>query len=317
MKDRLLISISSIHGSRHYTIGKLLRRYFAIVAMMLGLITFGTVIFVNYLLNQVDQHHQHQLTLEQHTEQLLADIARLESHRSFLEDELAERSDEIYMATSRLGEIEQALGLDQVYSNQNLDQRLDIATINSAVRSTMLHMIPSGSPLDFRYRSSRFGNRTHPIHGNQRHHRGVDLAANRGTPIYAPADGVVESVRPSNSGYGNMLKIRHAFGFATLYAHLHEFKVSAGSFVEKGQLIATVGNTGASTAPHLHYEVHFLDRPINPQAFMDWDATNFDHVFAQERSIQWDSLVSMLETKVSNQLLLSSHKAAPSTEVSD
>ncbi|MCC5851717.1 MAG: peptidoglycan DD-metalloendopeptidase family protein [Alkalimonas sp.] len=316
MKDQLLISISSIHGSRHYSIGKLLRRYMLVIAAMLAVLTLATVIFVNYLLNQVEQHHRQQLSLQQHSEQLLADIARLEQQRGTLEEELAERTDEIYMATSRLGEIEQALGLDQVYSN-NLDQRLDVATINSAVRSTMLQMIPSGSPLEFRYRSSRFGNRTHPIHGNVRHHRGVDLAANRGTPIYAPADGVVESVRPSNSGYGNMLKIKHAYGFATLYAHLHEFKVTAGSFVEKGQLIATVGNTGASTAPHLHYEVHFLDRPINPQAFMDWDATNFDHVFTQERSIQWDSLVSMLETKVSNQLLLSSHKAAPSMEVSD
>ncbi|MEE2023194.1 MULTISPECIES: M23 family metallopeptidase [Alkalimonas] len=316
MKDQLLISISSVHGSRQYTIGKLLRRYFVIIVMLLGALTLATAIFVNYLLNQVDKHHQQQLSLEQHTQQLLADITSLESHRANLEEELAVRSDEIYMATSRLGEIEQALGLEQD-SSQNLDQRLDTATINSAVRSTMLQMIPSGSPLEFRYRSSRFGNRTHPIHGNQRHHRGVDLAANRGTPIYAPADGVVESVRPSNGGYGNMLKIRHAFGFATLYAHLHEFKVTAGTFVEKGQLIATVGNTGASTAPHLHYEVHFLERPINPQAFMDWDTSNFDHVFTQERSIQWDSLVSMLETKVSNQLLLSSHKAAPSTEVSD
>lgn len=316
MKDQLRISISSIHGSRHYTMGKLLRRYFVSIFITLFFVGVGTVLFVNYLLNEVDQRQQHQLTLEQQAAQLQLDIALLEQHKSELENELSVRTDEIYMATSRLGEIEQALGLDQVYP-QNLDQRLDTATINSAVRSTMLQMIPSGSPLEFRYRSSRFGNRTHPIHGNQRHHRGIDLAANRGTPIYAPADGVVESVRRSNSGYGNLLKIRHAYGFATLYAHLHEFKVSAGTFVEKGQLIATVGNSGSSTAPHLHYEVHFIDRAINPQAFMDWDATNFDHVFTQERSIQWDSLVSLLETKVSNQLLLSSHKGAPSTAVSD
>lgn len=296
--------------------GKLLRRYFASALLVLILVCVGTALFVNYLMNEVEQRQQIQFTLELHAGQLAADIAKLEHHKASLESELSDRTDEIYMATSRLGEIEHALGLDQVYP-QNLDQRLDTATINSAVRSTMLHVIPSGSPLEFRYRSSRFGNRTHPIHGNQRHHRGVDLAANRGTPIYAPADGVVESVRRSNSGYGNLLKIRHAFGFATLYAHLHEFKVTAGSFVEKGQLIATVGNSGSSTAPHLHYEVHFIDRAINPQAFMEWDATNFDHVFTQERSIQWDSLVSLLETKVSNQLLLSSHKGAPSTEVSD
>ena len=209
-----------------------------------------------------------------------------------------------------------ALGLEQQYP-QNLENRLDTASVNSSARQAMLQLVPNGSPLDFSRRSSRFGLRSHPIVGKQQHHKGVDLSANRGTEIYAPADGVVEVVRSSKSGFGNLLKIRHAFGFSTLYAHLDEFKVKSGHFVHKGELIATSGNTGLSTAPHLHYEVHFLDRALNPQSFMDWDATNFDLVFEKERSIKWDSLVSMLETKASTQLLLSSHKDVQLTATSD
>lgn len=316
MKDRIIISVSTINGTRHFNVSKLFKRnaVIAMWAMLFGLIITAAVI--DYLLRTVDKSQHQRTALTEQAASLRAEIEILNNSKQQLELELSTKQDEMLQVVNRVGEIELALGLEQQYP-QNLENRLDTASINSAARLAMLQLVPNGSPLEFRRRSSRFGVREHPIIGKQQHHKGVDLSASRGTPIYAPADGVVEVVRPNKQGYGNLLKIRHAFGFSTLYAHLDSFKVKSGHFVHKGELIATSGNTGLSTAPHLHYEVHFLDRALNPQSFMDWDATNFDLVFEKERSIKWDSLVSMLETKASTQLQLSLHKDAQLTAVSD
>ncbi|KUM53015.1 M23 family metallopeptidase [Rheinheimera sp. EpRS3] len=316
MKDRIIISVSTINGTRHFNVSKLFKRnaVIAMWAMLFGLIITAAVI--DYLLRTVDKSQHQRTALTEQAASLRAEIDMLNNSKQQLELELNTKQDEMLQVVNRVGEIELALGLEQQYP-QNLENRLDTASVNSAARLAMLQLVPNGSPLEFRRRSSRFGVREHPIIGKQQHHKGVDLSASRGTPIYAPADGVVEVVRPNKQGYGNLLKIRHAFGFSTLYAHLDSFKVKSGHFVHKGELIATSGNTGLSTAPHLHYEVHFLDRALNPQSFMDWDATNFDLVFEKERSIKWDSLVSMLETKASTQLQLSLHKDAQLTAVSD
>ncbi|MDX1536701.1 M23 family metallopeptidase [Arsukibacterium sp.] len=316
MKDRIIISVSSINGTRHFSVSKLFKRN-AVISLWLILFTvIITAAVIDYLLKTVDDTKNQQLVLAAQAEQLVSEITELSQTREQLQQELAIKQDEMLQVSNRLGEIELTLGLEQQFP-QDLEARLDTATVNSSAKMAMLQLVPNGSPLEFRRRSSRFGVRTHPIMGKQQHHNGIDLSANRGTPIYAPADGVVEVVRPSKNGYGNLLKIRHAFGFSTLYAHLDEFKVGNGLFVHKGQLIATSGNTGNSTAPHLHYEIHFLDRSLNPQNFMDWDANNFDLVFEKERSIKWDSLVTMLQTKASTQLQLSSLRDAQLSEVSD
>uniref|UniRef100_A0A486XL12 Putative peptidase n=1 Tax=Rheinheimera sp. BAL341 TaxID=1708203 RepID=A0A486XL12_9GAMM len=316
MKDRIIISVSTINGTRHFNVSKLFKRnaVIALWALLFGLIITAAVI--DYLLRSVEQSQAQRDYLSGQASTLRDEITTLQNSKTELEQELALKQDEMLQVINRVGEIELALGLDQQYP-QDLENRLDTASVNSVARQTMLQLVPNGSPLDFSRRSSRFGLRQHPIVGKQQHHKGVDLSASRGTPIYAPADGVVEVVRSSKSGFGNLLKIRHAFGFSTLYAHLDSFKVKSGHFVHKGELIATSGNTGLSTAPHLHYEVHFLDRALNPQSFMDWHATNFDLVFEKERSIKWDSLVSMLETKASTQLQLSSHRDVQLTATSD
>jgi murein DD-endopeptidase MepM/ murein hydrolase activator NlpD len=316
MKDRIIISVSTINGTHHFNVSKLFKRN-AIIAMWLLLFSLViTAAVIDYLLRSVDKSKAQRNHLAVQASTLRNEIAELQESKLQMEQELGIKQDEMLQVINRVGEIELALGLEQQYP-QNLEERLDTASVNSAARHAMLQLVPNGSPLEFNRRSSRFGLRKHPIIGDQKHHKGVDLTAQRGTPIYAPADGVVEVVRSNRHGFGNLLKIRHAFGFSTLYAHLEDFKVKSGYFVHKGELIATSGNTGLSTAPHLHYEVHFLDRALNPQSFMDWDLTNFDLVFEKERSIKWDSLVSMLETKASTQLQLSSHKDVQLTATSD
>lgn len=112
--------------------------------------------------------------------------------------------------------------------------------------------------------ASGFGARIHPIYKVKKMHTGIDFAAPIGTPIYATADGKIEEVSVKFSGYGKMITIDHGFGYKTRYAHMHDFAVRSGQHVKRGELIGYVGDTGVSTAPHLHYEVMMNNALINP-----------------------------------------------------
>lgn len=122
------------------------------------------------------------------------------------------------------------------------------------------------TPIDGARLSSGFGTRKHPILGYRRAHKGVDFAASRGTPVKAAGDGVVERADRYGS-FGNYIRIRHANGYKTAYAHLKGFRrgVRKGKRVRQGDIIAYVGTTGRSTGPHLHYEVHLNGKAVNPQ----------------------------------------------------
>ncbi|UCC26546.1 MAG: M23 family metallopeptidase [Gemmatimonadales bacterium] len=121
-------------------------------------------------------------------------------------------------------------------------------------------------PLEFRRISSRYtSGRFHPILKRWRAHRGVDYAADRGTPVMATSDGVVIQRGP-NGGLGNAVEIRHPNGFITRYGHLNGFRsgVSVGSRVKQGEVIGYVGSTGLATGPHLHYEMLRSGRHVDP-----------------------------------------------------
>jgi murein DD-endopeptidase MepM/ murein hydrolase activator NlpD len=125
--------------------------------------------------------------------------------------------------------------------------------------------------------ASGYGLRIHPIYKVKKMHMGIDFAAAIGTPIYATADGLIDKVDISFSGYGKVIEIDHGFGYRTRYAHMHGFAVRQGQKVKRGDLIGYVGNTGLSTAPHLHYEVfvngvhanpvHYFFNDLNPSEY--------------------------------------------------
>ena len=130
----------------------------------------------------------------------------------------------------------------------------------SSVRKALMR-----TPLDGARISSVFGKRKHPILGYTKMHKGVDFAAPRNTPIFAAGDGIIELSR-KNGGYGNYIRIRHNSDYKTAYAHLARFGkgVKEGKRVKQGQVIGYVGTTGRSTGPHLHYEIIFRNKQVNP-----------------------------------------------------
>jgi len=115
--------------------------------------------------------------------------------------------------------------------------------------------------------SSDFGKRISPFTGHRAMHRGIDIAARSGTPIIAPAAGVVTYYR-FNGGFGRYLKVNHGYGTVTHYGHLSKSEVKVGQKVKRGDIIGYVGNTGLSTGPHLHYEVYVNNVAIDPMKFI-------------------------------------------------
>ncbi|MEO1541314.1 MAG: DUF5930 domain-containing protein [Pseudomonadota bacterium] len=128
--------------------------------------------------------------------------------------------------------------------------------------------MPFATPVEASYRqTSGFGPRRDPINRRTRMHNGLDFAARTGTPILAPADGTVVSAERQR-GFGNLIKIRHDFGYETLYAHLSRIRVKVGDRVTRGDRIGDMGSTGRSTGSHLHYEVHLDGKPVDPLNYL-------------------------------------------------
>lgn len=167
--------------------------------------------------------------------------------------------------------------------------RLDVLTKKSYVQSKsfdevallskragdMASCIPAIPPVSTdksKYRlSSTFGYRTDPFTKKTKLHSGVDFAMKPGNPVYSTGDGVVESVSFEFFGYGNSIVIDHGFGYKTRYAHMKSISVVEGMSIKRGECIGETGNTGRSSGPHLHYEVIYKNRQVNPANYYDLD----------------------------------------------
>lgn len=158
--------------------------------------------------------------------------------------------------------------LDSMISHDEVTASMyDVLMIKGENRSEMLPAIPAIQPIenrDLTLIASGWGHRIHPIYKIRKMHTGIDFSAPVGTPIYATGDGVVEVSTRSGRGLGNRIVIDHGYGYKTLYACMDELNVRRGQTVKRGDVIGTVGDTGLSVAPHLHYEVQLNGEAVNP-----------------------------------------------------
>jgi murein DD-endopeptidase MepM/ murein hydrolase activator NlpD len=309
MSKKIIIQIPTKNGDQQFYFGRI-----SVVTVLASVIALPAVIGGAWYMNQQQRYDQ---------DVLVQAVAKLESEKNeitalyeeqldtnhSLSQSLTDRNNQIQLLGKRVFDVESVLGLadEELMLDENnlaLEERIDAAAIDSAVRATMFRLIPNDSPITDQRISSSYGTRINPISGKKHVHTGIDLTCKRGEEVLAPADGVVETVRPGNRGYGNYLTLRHSFGFMSSYAHLQKFKVKSGEFVSKGDVIAQCGNSGNSTGPHLHYEVRFLGRALNPQYLMDWTPENFNYVFEKENKVKWGPLVQLIDNVVRLQINL-------------
>ncbi|MDD4636897.1 MAG: M23 family metallopeptidase [Bacteroidales bacterium] len=160
----------------------------------------------------------------------------------------------------------------QLYvQSQSFDELVGILKENESFQKC----VPAIQPLknkDLKQTASGFGVRLDPIYGTPRFHSGMDFTAKRGTEVYATGDGVVVQAA-RDGGYGNCIIVNHGFGYQTMYAHLDSYNVKNGAKVTRGQVIGFVGDTGKATGVHLHYEVHYNGKTVNPANYYYMDLT--------------------------------------------
>ncbi len=160
----------------------------------------------------------------------------------------------------------------QLYvQSQSFDELVGILKDNAS----FLKCVPAIQPLknkDLKQTASGYGYRLDPIYGTPRFHSGMDFTAKRGTEVFATGDGVVVQAT-REQGYGNCIIVDHGFGYRTKYAHLEGYNVKKGARVTRGQVIGFVGDTGKATGVHLHYEVHYKGKPVNPANYYYMDLT--------------------------------------------
>lgn len=227
-------------------------------------------------------------TVMQEVEQIDRDIYRVIFETEPVQPDMSQASGLTYQNLLLAQDVDivnvSARKLDSMIRHFNeTESAYDMLMIKGENRSDMLTAIPAIQPienLDLNLIASGFGHRIHPIYKIPKMHKGIDFSAPVGTPVYATGDGVVKTVIRSGRGLGNQIIIDHGYGYTTLYASMDELDVRQGAQVKRGDQIGTVGDTGLSVAPHLHYEIHMNGDPMNPinYFFLELSPDDYDRL---------------------------------------
>ncbi|MCV3402390.1 M23 family metallopeptidase [Campylobacter sp. IFREMER_LSEM_CL2090] len=287
MKDKFTLTITDVNGSRHFLLSQIIKKVIIYFTTFVFVVIVLGALYINYLADKRSELLKEQEILSSKNTKL---FSQNESMQKSLEEKTA-LYDELQI---QLADIEDNLGLKQ---DESLDipERLEKVKLTNDQAYLFLTQIPNGHVIEDNGVTGNFGWRHHPILNKKEFHPGIDLRAALKTPIYAPANGVVEYAAYSNNGYGYSVILIHNFGFKTVYAHMtRQDVVKAGQFVKKGDLLGYTGNTGLSTGPHLHYEVRFINKLLDPKIFIDLNRKNYEQIFEKERRVPWQSLIKAL-----------------------
>jgi len=295
MKNRLIITVSDIKGTKSYNVHQFAKKIalYAIIGAIV--LILGSFFFISYLNDEIDEVRKDK---ESQLKILAQKEEKLVAQNKFYSVQIKSKIKDIDELSSKLEEIHEIIGVGKDASMEEISKKT-LEAMNKDTKSYTLQVIPNGKPLEKIRTSSGFGYRINPITKKRQFHRGLDIPAKRKTPIRVTADGVVEYVQSRNIGdYGRVVKIRHNFGFQTVYAHMNKTMVKVGKVVKKGQIIGLTGNSGRSSGPHLHYEVRYANKVLNPKHFIKWDIKNYDYIFKKERRVEWESLVSLIKEQL-------------------
>ena len=289
-----------------------LLRFFGFMA--LSIVIASIIVFISFqyidspkeklLRNENEDLKENYSILEKRIQELNGQVAELENrdnevYRAIFEStpipdsarqkKMAEKKEvqlvQSMSKTELVQSIEEQLNrLSQLTAYQNVSyNEIDDMLKN---KQQLLAGIPAIQPVSNKLLTriaSGFGTRIDPVYKVAKFHAGLDFAAPQGTPIYATADGRVTEADFNAGGYGNHVVINHGFGYETLYGHMYQIIARVGQMVKRGEVIGYVGNTGKSTGPHCHYEVHKNGQPIDPVYFFYNDLTpeQYDRILKQ------------------------------------
>ena len=338
MRDHIAITVSDTYGSRYYSIRRSLKRDLALAAFGIAAFLITSIVFNFNQYHSNQELNRNNIALDKdlirydsensNLNQIIAKKSQLIENISEKLVEIEKRSGadsadqelsleerialvaqfyhnkeaEFSEIGSRVEQIEGLIGLDNPDAEQNdLVTRVELASLTASHEKILHDSIPNGFPTISDVITSKFGSRVHPVTKLKSFHKGVDLRAKTGDKVFATADGIVKDVSYSELS-GNRVVIQHNFGFESRYSHLDSATVEPGDIVHKGDLVAHSGNTGRSDAPHLHYEIRYLGKSIDPHQFLIWEFGSHE-IFTNVRGIKWPSLISLINKQITHQTL--------------
>lgn len=310
MKNRLWITLTDVTGARQFGIKKstITRLILLIVLSLLALVLYP--VWLNDLNQQWQDKHLDLVTKNQQLQQLNHSLITSESS---LKQRLKQKTFDYDLSTQQYNLLVGQLNFQDDHLLNSSD-RFNELSYEISFRQMVLQLIPNGRPTDYDRVTSSFGNRMHPFKKIDYVHKGIDLHAYRGTPVVATADGIVTSLQNTKDGFGKLIKVSHAFGFKTYYGHLKTIGVDWYQVVQKGDIIGYSGNSGRSTGPHLHYEVRFGAKALDPADFILWNINSFEKQIDKIEEIPWASLMVSLHNLAVARPQPLSPKIAASTE---
>ena len=292
MNNHFTVTIHDDNGVKQINLHKFVKKallYASIFSLFLILFASGIIL---YLKSSIDDIHTKKRNIEKAYNNLQRKNKALKKTTENIKNSLLVKKKEFDDLSESLSKIQTMIGLTPYKEDTSLQERVDFTKLTSEHMATMLQLIPNGSPVEYHGITSKFGLRMHPTLHKKEFHRGIDLRAKLNTPVYAPADAIVEYAGIHvKSGFGRLVILDHAFGFKTYYGHLNKVMVKSTRFVKKGDLIAYTGNSGLSNGPHLHYEIRFMYSALNPYWFIKWTMDNYNEIFEKEKKIRWQSLI--------------------------
>ncbi|MGR3985288.1 MAG: M23 family metallopeptidase [Gammaproteobacteria bacterium] len=297
-KDHFVVSVSAMSGSRHFTLKRPAQRAW-LAALSLLAVVFVVSLTANYF------HRERVEILTAKNARLDNERERLSKHTERLNQEIAAQAEVTRTLQRDLIEIERLLGLHHPPvsgKRKGLVARVDMAKLSANQEKILHRSIPNGFPTSIYTITSEYGMRRHPVTGRKSFHKGVDLRTNGKVNVYATADGIVRRAEKTRLS-GLLVVVQHNFGFESYYAHLSDINVHPGEIIQRGELIGISGNSGRhSNGPHLHYEVRYLGKPINPFEFLHWELGSHK-IFAKVKGVQWPSLINLVHKQIMRQTL--------------
>jgi len=291
MYNHFTVTIHDDNGVKQFNMHSFVKKaiaYASVFILTMVIFALGTIL---YLDNSVDEIEKKRSEITKAYQQLKMKNLKLQDSMSTTKESLKLKKLELEELSDELSEIETLIGLKPL-AEASLAKRVSATRMDTQHRAVMMQLIPNASPIEYKGITSKFGYRIHPTLKKREFHRGIDMKAKMNTPVYAPADAIVEwSGMHKRSGFGRLVILEHSYGFKTYYGHLNKTVVKSGQFVQKGTLIAYTGNSGMSNGPHLHYEIRFIHRNLNPYLFIKWTQKNYDEIFTKEKKVPWQSLI--------------------------
>jgi len=312
VSNHFTVTIHDDNGVKQINLHKFVKKALIYALVFVVFLVLSAAATILYLDHSIDLMQTKKDAVENAFNHLQKQNKELISSMDVTKDSLLLKKSELEDFSDALSQIQTMIGMTPIESGFLASEDLNVIKLNSEQMLTLLQLIPSGSPIEYKGITSKYGYRSHPILSRREFHKGLDMKAQMKTPVYAPADGIVEFAGRSN-GFGRLVTLKHAYGFTTKYGHLHKIMVKSTNYVRKGDLIAYTGSSGRSNGPHLHYEMHFMYTTVNPSWFIKLNSENYKEIFAKVKKVPWKSLVTM----ISNLRVIEPTQTLPQPKISN